>query len=306
MKLGFSNLLGEFLQAEALDYADSKNFQVVCPSCREPVFKVVRKDHERTIHYLSHYEKDAAYVANCELRVESITKDTVAKINDGSKGQRLAYFLSVLPEATNRALYLADEKASKARAFFFKKLKKCRAIQKSRDSTSRQWREIIHKMSDDVLMSLFTAFVDFTTDKEGGFYQTSFAVEKQKRIALDMYRHVYSLKAKPTFDFLFDHAYMEVITKLTEDSKHRELSKVESDLRNIMVNILNMGKEDGLRLLASLSNYAVGSEESAIDGYDMYKKLNSEIEHEIIGILIRLPYFELLKEAGQQKKHYML
>ena len=38
MKLGYSILLGETLDASALQYRDCERFQVVCPNCHEPIF----------------------------------------------------------------------------------------------------------------------------------------------------------------------------------------------------------------------------------------------------------------------------
>lgn len=54
MKLGYSNLLSELIRAELIDYKDSEKFQIVCPCCKEPVFKVIRSNESIPIHYLSH------------------------------------------------------------------------------------------------------------------------------------------------------------------------------------------------------------------------------------------------------------
>lgn len=42
MNLGYSILLGETLAALNLQYRDCERFQVVCPHCHEPIFKVRR------------------------------------------------------------------------------------------------------------------------------------------------------------------------------------------------------------------------------------------------------------------------
>lgn len=66
MKLGYSNLLGEFIDAQGIGYEDCKGFQIVCPSRREPVFKGMRESGvAEAVHYLSHYEKDKAYASEC-------------------------------------------------------------------------------------------------------------------------------------------------------------------------------------------------------------------------------------------------
>ena len=74
MKLGYSLLLGEHIEAEWIEYTDCKVFQIVSPNCKEPIFKVFRQVPPPGVHYLSHYEKDSAYEADCELRVASMGK----------------------------------------------------------------------------------------------------------------------------------------------------------------------------------------------------------------------------------------
>ena len=96
MKTGYSLLLGEYVDAQKVNYVDCKQFQIVCPICKEPIFKVNRELTSTPIEYLSHYQKDKAYIAECELRVRSLSKEEIAKSNSVSRDQRLEYFLGVL------------------------------------------------------------------------------------------------------------------------------------------------------------------------------------------------------------------
>jgi hypothetical protein len=297
MKLGYSMLLSELLQSEAIGYEDCKDFQIVCPSCREPIFKGVRAEHTKEIHYLSHYAKDAAYVANCELRVSSISPDQTRKQNSQSRDQRLKYFLNVLQNAIDRALYIQNHKSAESRTRILKDIKNHKAIQRLRQTVLNFHRKQASKLTDAEAMNWFNGYFDFTVSKVGGFYKTSFAIETQKRIALDMYRHVLTLPAQPSFELLFTHAYWQVIMELTEDSKHRPLDKWESDLRNILVNVLSMNRETGIRLFEECEHMKLYPPAVTIPGFTMYQKIATEIMHEFDGILIRIPYFELLKEA---------
>ncbi len=117
MKLGYSLLLGEHISAQSIEYSDCKTFQIVCPNCKEPVFKVFRSVPPPGIHYLSHYEKDKAYEAECELRVASLGVREMETANALSRGQRLEYFLSVMRssilDAASRITQLPREKAEK-------------------------------------------------------------------------------------------------------------------------------------------------------------------------------------------------
>lgn len=98
MKTGYSNLLGEYVAATDLQHADTVAFQVVCPHCREAVFKVERQDS----HFLSHHH---AFPGSdeCELRVAALPHDRVAQTNAASRGQTLKLFLSVFRDAVNLA-----------------------------------------------------------------------------------------------------------------------------------------------------------------------------------------------------------
>mgnify|MGYP000085431440 CR=1 FL=1 len=98
MKIGYSILLGEYIDAQAINYTDCKSFQIVCPICREPIFKVERKDPPPILHYLSHYEKSKAFVSDCELRVKGISDNEKKAENNLARGQKLEYFLSVLKD----------------------------------------------------------------------------------------------------------------------------------------------------------------------------------------------------------------
>ncbi len=109
MKTGYSLLLGEYIDAEKVNYLDCKLFQIVCPNCKEPIFKVDRELVSTPVEYLSHYNRDKGYVAECELRVNSLSREEIATSNNLSRGQRLEYFLSVLQETISTTLYPQDE-----------------------------------------------------------------------------------------------------------------------------------------------------------------------------------------------------
>jgi hypothetical protein len=87
MHTGYSILLGEYIEAAALDYKDCEPFQVICPSCHEPLFKAVRQQDEKNIHYLSHYKKTELYASECELRVSTISKNAIENHNSQARDQ---------------------------------------------------------------------------------------------------------------------------------------------------------------------------------------------------------------------------
>lgn len=106
MKVGYSLLLREFIQADEVDYGDCKDFQITCPSCSEAVFKVGSADGER--RYLSHYRGGTSDVAECELRVASMSRAGMDAANSQSRGQSLELFQKRFLEATLESLTPAD------------------------------------------------------------------------------------------------------------------------------------------------------------------------------------------------------
>ena len=95
MKHGFSILLGEFIHASGIVHKDSEYFQIICPACHEPIFKVERPGEEEVIHYLSHYKREKSLVEECELRVNSLPTEKLEKTNSEAREQRLLFFLQV-------------------------------------------------------------------------------------------------------------------------------------------------------------------------------------------------------------------
>lgn len=101
MDKGYSNLLTEILPAAEIEADETADLQIVCPECREPVYKAVR--HGR-IHYLAHYEAGRSAVSECELRVNGIGGDSVLRSQREARTQNLRYFLAVLPEMLDEVL----------------------------------------------------------------------------------------------------------------------------------------------------------------------------------------------------------
>ncbi len=193
MKLGYSNLLGEHLSAGHLHHKDCEPFQIVCPSCREPVFKTERGGGDEIIHYLSHYAADKAYHVECELRVASLHVNQVAQSDKISRDQRLKFFLDVLRDmiATN-PIYERGPDAAQAMFNRSKILAWLRTMHREflvkQAFTQADFEEMAGEYIDDLT-------------KAGAALDTSFAETTQRRIAYDVWRTVLSHAARSNFDF---------------------------------------------------------------------------------------------------------
>jgi hypothetical protein len=297
MKTGYSLLLGEYVGAERLSYEDCKAFQIVCPSCKEPIFKVNREVVTAPVQYLSHYEKDKSFIAECELRVDALTKEEITRSNNLSRGQRLQYFLSVLQEAIPSVLYPQDDVSHSKIAKLTHLLSRSKALKRYRELLFTYERKAFANISDTDLAEQMSGYVDDVREvNQGEFFSTSFALETQKRIACDMWRHVLSAKAKESYFILFSHGYYSLMYRLKLASGERALFEYERVMYSAMEKLIDTSVNKGKMIIQSLINYPIG-QPYAMEGSNLFNKMSSEIAHEMFGILLVLPYFEMLKTS---------
>jgi hypothetical protein len=291
MKYGYSILLGEHIEATSIDYDDCKSFQIVCPCCKEPIFKVRREqDKKEMIHYLSHYEKSASYAADCELRVNSLKSDDVEKSNASSRNQKMNYFLSVLRDAVLKNEYGGNLNKLVG---MLKQMEKSKALQFMRErfyefvSSSKDLNDQKH------VYEFFEEYIKEFSEVPGGFPKTAFSILTQKRIAFDMWEHIQSPNARSNFDFMFNNSYLFLIFRIENTRNVRELYEYEERLHSNMIDLTMKSKDEGMQIIASMMKYKVSPPHSY--GLDLLSKMLAEIQHEIFGCLLRVPYFSLLK-----------
>ena len=93
MRIAYSLLLNDHVRAEEAEYSDSASFGLVCPACREAVFKRVRPTGSGATHYFAHYKADPEATDRCELRVASLGAREMEATAVEARGQNLAVFL---------------------------------------------------------------------------------------------------------------------------------------------------------------------------------------------------------------------
>jgi len=295
MRLGYSLLLGEFINAEIVSYVDCKAFQIVCPSCKEPVFKVLRDANPSAIHYLSHYEKNRAYEADCEWRMSGISKEEIETTNNNSRGQRLKYFLGVLKDAVLNACYGSNErkKAEKIAS----KIRLSNALKKYRNFVVLENRKAFASMPEGEIAKYFDGYIDDIIEISGSFTPTAFSLATQKKIAQDIWLHLLSTNAEENFMFLLSHAYLTLIHRLELANKERGVLKYEQVIYTALCRMLETNTNECDRILRGLASEPIGPP-YAVEGSNLFRKLTSEIEHEKLGLLLQLPYFEKIKSIS--------
>lgn len=287
MNIGYSNILGEHIQAAVLHHKDCEPFQVVCPCCREPVFKVERADGTgQTIHYLSHYAADTAYQADCELRVAAIGEESVRQGDKVSRDQRLQYFLQVLRDLIGQdAIYSgAADKSQKL-------LNRAKAIGWMRLQQYEMGQTLSWSRSD-----FGEAVTGYLKDlaSVGGILETSFAISVQERIAYDIWNSLLTIKGRPNYEFLFNHGYVRLLSRMGAAAAQRQLTAPERNMYNHAARLISVGKQGGMQIIGDMARTSVGPPFAA-EGMNMLSKLMSEVMHEMIGTLVALPYFEILR-----------
>lgn len=287
MKLGYSMLSGEHIHSEEIDYTDCKDLQIVCPACKEPVFKVVRATIP-AIHYLSHYEKDKVYEEECRLRVANIRSDDIASYNATSRGQRLEYFLSVLKGAIIKTLHGDSQKIDSW-------------LKKSMNRPGPQMffeRCLLPAMRHFISSGLAGFLVDETLEfeaKHGHRPNTGLIVSTVKRIAKDVLSHVFTSHARGNAIVLYGTAYLYLMGSFASFKHEDSFYPAASQMAETLYIWQTCGRENADVLFYELLHTDIGppfvQETMPLSG-----KMASEIEHEMVRRLSWIPYLELLKK----------
>lgn len=287
MKLGYSNLLGEHIPAEQLHHKDCEPFQVVCPACREPVFKGQREHDSAAIHYLSHYRADRAYQDDCELRVGKIVWTQVEQSNRSSRDQRLEHFLAVPQTLIGQQPIYVDGPA-RGHA----KLNRSKCVAWMRETNFGFMRQL-HFTQEQFAEAAQGYVTDITA--VGGMIDTSFAFAVQQRIAWDIWTHLLTGHGRANFDFLFNHAYLQLLSRMAAARDVRALGQEEAMMYRAAAKLVEISKQRGFEIIQDMMQTPVRPP-FAEPGMNLFSKLLAEITHEMIGTLLQLPYFECLRE----------
>jgi len=298
MKIGYSILLGETIDAHRIEYRDCERFQIVCPHCREPLFKAKRSAgvHE-DLHYLSHYSVDTAYQGICDLRVGRMNQCEVDQQNYTSREQRLRYFLSVL----TRTLSLDPIYAESAEKSHWK-LNKAPVIEFLKDVT---WDSVILPNREVIFDE---GVIDYLSSLEaaGWGLQTGFSIDMQKRISRDMWLTCTTSAGRGNYNYLFNHAWLREINCIMNGiDKDEGLEKaVSQQALSFMIDAVQAKKSEMRNLFERMAGTLLPLEFNKVRGgeneYDnpstYLTRISANVQVEMIGTLMKIPYFELLKQ----------
>jgi len=285
LKTGYSLLLGEYVEAEALEYHDCEHWQIVCPACKEPLFKC-RRETPFVTHYLSHYGKDKAYVDECELRVKAITSDEMLKNDSISREQRLSYFISVFRGMLQFAV--ADAGA------FLRQQQKSKAIKHIRDWSYKQCRKSV--TNGIVCESLDMFLTDLTIENKAEDYLSKFCFDFQKRATTDFFSHILSSKSKQSFDYFFNCGLLIYGQCLQEKRKKSYLEEYEKYIYYAIVKLPVCGSKFGAEIINNLRNVPVNSPSK-----NALTKMAAEAVDYGFRLLSHIDYREWILKAKESK-----
>lgn len=292
MRTGYSILLGEFIDADLLSHRDCEPFQVVCPSCNEPLFKVERNDRKTATSYLSHYRQSKSFEAECERRAAAHTARERQHHNSISRDQKLTFFLSVFQNLLEKDPFIAYQLGFKATH--------------KRLNRSKTWRHFRNRHLESARgsdMGNRQAFETYAASYvEDGFVNqqipvTGFSSATQIRIAADMMRSLLTQQEKSSYEALFNHASIYLLSRFsTPDPTETEQDRaVSNNIARFLVLMIQSGAKDGMRVLDEMAQTRLSPPYVTKPG-SYILKVASEISHEMVGTLLRLPYFTILKD----------
>ena len=291
MRSGYSILLGEYIDANSLEHRDCEPFQIVCPSCHEPLFKVERSIS--SVHYLSHYKQSDSYDAECERRVSSKSNSEIHSHNTVSRNQRLQYFLAIFKKALKRDPFFnyskgiehSHKQINYSKAFCF--------LRKGHYDTAARKGGLGEPTE-------FKEFAEFYIKESGqfdGFPITGFSISTQIRIASDLMKLLTTPQGEPNYNALFNHSAIYLLQRCRTPSTDEgaEGIQVSQNIAYFLSTLIQSGKRQGMQVIGEMLHTPIAPP-FVMRTSSYFLKVASEIAHEMIGTLIRLPYFSLLKE----------
>lgn len=307
MRYGKSLLLGELISAKEVNYEDIRknHLLIVCPVCYEALFKVVRQTENSGIenpvtHYFSHYEAGRSYVTDCELRVGCITQREIQTLALQSREQKLKHFIARLQTTIHQHfLNYAHSPTIPIGEGHFRQLRHSGTLAWYRNGRYLHFQKRLSNMSDYDILASFDRNIE-KLDKDQLQRLTTLGIATQKRIALDLVKHLSIPQARPSFDCLFNHAYTWITISLEArfiEQCNCEAVGIETDLLNHLLPVLkrlpNTSRNRAVRLLEDL-------------GPEPLEVLDHFLFTEMLTILVSLPYIDLLREFLPKQEPYQV
>jgi len=208
MKKGYSDIFGITVDASEVVHKDCEAFQIVCPECREYVFKGLRQQGETAIHYFSHFRNDPDLNRQCELR--AATREAQGQPSaGGTQEQTLQSYLSCFTSMLESMPYIQDPEAFAKHRRIMDASKSYRNLRRLiregfiADDAPSNVRQIAYGDADDGGI-----YARWDSRKTGWTPATEFSRSIQARVASDMMRTLLTRPAMQAWNDLFAAAWV--------------------------------------------------------------------------------------------------
>ncbi len=225
MQDGYSNFLGDLVSTAEIGMPACRDFQIVCPCCREPIFKVERTRDGERIHFLSHYRGSKTDAQECERRVAAFSFADRNLSNSSARLQRLDLYLQVLREEIDK-VYKCE---------YISKWRKAITASKAATDYFLAFKPsiITHKLSDADWETTWAHANESSSKYDDHNPLSEFAEAVRKRTARDFYSHLQTPVAKENYLFIMRHAMAMVGDRL--DKYNNTTDKPRSYFDDILV-----------------------------------------------------------------------
>ena len=193
---------------------------MVCPACREAVFKKTRSRPDGEItHFLSHHKATDDESRECELRVEAINRAREEQFNAEARGQTLTSFMGILRDQIEKV----HQRNFPAR----------KASQEIRSMLSREgFNDLMAQAKSTLKLVLIQedprAFItQIIADQKDYAHESPFWQRRQAAYVLDILRTLAQPQQDRNFRHLFAAVYLNMGWRL---AGYRKMMQTERDI----------------------------------------------------------------------------
>lgn len=292
MKYGYSLFLQEYVNPKDVDYEDTRLFQIICPECKEPVFKVSR---EKTYNYFSHYKKDETLIKQCELRVNSISSSKINEVSVQSRNQKLSEFLKVFQDLIWNDDTRQNDIPEIKKHYYM--LQRSSIFSEIRIDLLKYGKVAVK--DKNYMLEMFDEVIEDKFNK-AEIYNSVFALNIQKEYAFDFMNHLVAGHSKTNFLFLLSIAFIELYYDLKR--KTGELQEWEELLLSGFTRFFRTRNDKKrTKIFQDLASQEIISQDTGLpmDGYLLF---SVKLFEYAFGILLRIPYLEILQKRLTEKE----
>ncbi len=181
---------------------------------------------------------------------------------------------------------------------FLTMLNRSKALAELRDIAFHHSATAFKDASNEELNEIFNSYIDDITMNGGEGFKTQLPIDTNKKIASDIWRQLLTAEAKLSYEFLFNHGFAVLMTRLENAKEIRDIFEWEEYMYTHMRKLIKANTNEASKLINNLKIYTLDPPYTLYPS-NLFAKMLSEITHEMLGCLLRLPYSDILKKQKE-------